>query len=209
MEILKFGDPGASAVLIQPVDSHDLEEMDSEIELISSESPIKFRLVAVRVSDWNRDLSPWEAPPVFGKNEFGGKAENTLGDILSLCTEKEKNYIIGGYSLAALFSLWSAYQTDVFSGVAAASPSVWYPGFTVFMRNHHIKTRVVCLSLGDKEDKSGNPVLASVGNKIREAHGLLQNAGVDCVLEWNEGNHFRDSGKRTARAFLSVMRRLK
>ena len=40
-----------------------------------------FRLVACQVEDWNRDLSPWEAPPVFGKEGFGGKTEKTLQDI--------------------------------------------------------------------------------------------------------------------------------
>ena len=26
------------------------------------------------------------------------------------------------------FALWSAYRSDAFDGIAAASPSVWYPG---------------------------------------------------------------------------------
>ena len=30
------------------------------------------------MEDWNRELSPWEAPPVFGKVPFGGGAEDTL-----------------------------------------------------------------------------------------------------------------------------------
>ena len=30
------------------------------------------------MEDWNRELSPWEAPPVFGKVPFGGGPEDTL-----------------------------------------------------------------------------------------------------------------------------------
>lgn len=40
---------------------------------------------------------------------------------MKYCTDKDRTYIIGGYSLAGLFALWAAYQTDVFCAVAAAS----------------------------------------------------------------------------------------
>ena len=73
----------------------------------------------------------------------------------------------GGYSLAGLFSLWAAYQTDVFSGIAAASPSVWFPGFIEYMKEHEIKSETVYLSLGDREEKTRNSVMSQVGNCIR------------------------------------------
>ena len=59
----------------------------------------------------------------------------------------------------------------------------------------------VYLSLGDKEEKARNPVMASVGVKIKEAHDLLSQEGIQTTLEWNPGNHFRDSDIRTAKAF--------
>ena len=129
----EFGNEQSNLILIQMVDSHSIKMMDSEVELIRNLSGRDdFRLVACQVDDWNRDLSPWEAPPVFGKEGFGGKAEKTLQDlkesVLSRCGQADRKYI-GGYSLAGLFALWAAYREDSFEGVAAASPSVWFPGF--------------------------------------------------------------------------------
>ena len=49
--------------------------------------------------------------------------------------------------------------------------------------------------------------MATVGDRIREAYALLQERKVDCVLEWNEGNHFKDPEIRTAKAFAWVMDR--
>lgn len=207
MTAFEFGYRDSDTVLIQPVDDHDLEGIENEAELIAKYSGEDFRLIAVKVGDWNRDLSPWEAPPVFGKEPFGGKAEDTLAEILALCADKSKAYLIGGYSLAGLFALWAAYRTDAFAGVAAASPSMWFPGFTDYMRSNEIKCRGVYLSLGDNEEKARNPVTATVGDRIREAYGLLKERGVDCVLEWNEGNHFRDADIRTAKAFAWAMDR--
>ena len=156
-------------------------------------------------SDWNNDLSPWEAPAVFGKESFGSGASEMLGRLLGLCDDRSKTYYIGGYSLAGLFALWAAYQTDVFKGVAAASPSVWFPGFAEYMEKNEIRTGTVYLSLGDREEKARNPVMAPVGDRIREAHALLKDRGLNCILEWNEGNHFKDPDLRTAKAFAWVL----
>ena len=49
-------------------------------------------------ADWNRDLSPWTAPAVFGDEDFGDGAEALLEEILPLCAEQDKDYIIGGYA---------------------------------------------------------------------------------------------------------------
>lgn len=34
-----------------------------------------FRLIAVKIDRWNHDLSPWAAPAVFGKENFGDGAD--------------------------------------------------------------------------------------------------------------------------------------
>ena len=110
---------------------------------------------------------------------------------------------MGGYSLSALFALWCAYESDFFDGIAAASPSVWYPGWMEFVRNHHPKAHSVYLSLGDKEYKSRNRTLATVETCIREYSEILSaTEGVKTTLEWNPGNHFVEADLRTARAFL-------
>ena len=203
--LTEYGNVNAPIVLIQMIDDHDLEGMESEVAAIRDQTGADFRLIASRVRDWNRELSPWTAPAVFGKENFGNGAPDTLTAVLKYCTDREKTYIIGGYSLAGLFALWAAYQTDVFSGVAAASPSIWFPGFVDYMRENEMHTDHVYLSLGDKEEKVRNPVMAAVGERIREAYDLLEERKIDVRLEWNQGNHFKDADLRTAKAFASVM----
>ena len=206
MQIYNYGNPAASTVLIQPVDDHDLEELEAEIKEIRKQVQTDFQLITVKVEDWNHDLSPWKAPAVFGKEDFGDGAGEMLRFILAQCADRSKTYYIGGYSLAGLFSLWAAYQTDVFAGVAAASPSIWFPSFLQYMRENSIRTNAVYLSLGNREEKIRNPVMATVGDCIREGYALLQNRGIQTTLEWNPGNHFKDAGIRTANAFAWVMR---
>ena len=205
MKTYEFGNANSDIVLIQPVDDHDLGGIENEFMTIIKSFDMNISMIAVRIDDWNNDLSPWEAPAVFGKESFGGGASETLDELLELCADKSRTYYIGGYSLAGLFALWAAYQTDVFKGVAAASPSVWFPGFTEYMKKNEIKTNTVYLSLGDREEKARNTIMATVGDRIREAQVLLEKRGVNCILEWNEGNHFKDADLRTARAFAWVL----
>ncbi|MBR4659788.1 MAG: esterase [Clostridia bacterium] len=205
MKTYELGDPESRTVLIQPVDDHDLEGIENEFAAIESGCDKRLRLIAVRIGDWNNDLSPWEAPAVFGRDGFGGGARKTLDGLLELCGDKSRAYYIGGYSLAGLFALWAAYQTDAFRGAAAASPSVWFPGFDEYMKKNRPRTDAVYLSLGDREEKTRSPVMAAVGDRIRRAHAMLKEQGVNCVLEWNEGNHFKDPDLRTARAFAWVL----
>ncbi len=201
----EYGNPAADMVLIQPVDDHDLAEIELEQAAVREKTGTAFRLIAVKVDDWNRDLSPWEAPPVFGDEGFGGGAEAFLEEVLKLCADPGKTYVIGGYSLAGLFALWAACRTDVFKGAAAASPSVWFPGFTDWMKENPMQAERVYLSLGDREERTRNPVMASVGDHIRETYGLLKAQEIPSTLEWNPGNHFRDAGLRTAKAFAWVI----
>ncbi|MBO5622493.1 MAG: esterase, partial [Butyrivibrio sp.] len=167
MKTYEFGNVDSDIILIQPVDDHDLEGIENEFAKIANSCDLNVHLMAVRINNWNDDLSPWEAPAVFGKEKFGGGASTTLCDLMKLCNDKEKKYYIGGYSLAGLFALWAAYQTDIFEGVAAASPSMWFPGFDDYMKKNEIKTDTVYLSLGNREEKARNPVMATVGDRIR------------------------------------------
>ena len=207
--ILLYGDRNADTVLIQMINEQEAETLQEEIGCINDRSGVPgFLFCACKVKDWNRDLSPWEAPPAFGKEGFVGGAEETLAYledkvIPDLSGGKAgKKIIIGGYSLSGLFALWAACRTDLFSGVAAASPSVWFPGFADYVRRHPIKTTAVYLSLGDKEENAKNRMLASVGDAIRDiAAHYAEIPEVVSILEWNEGNHFKDVALRTGRAF--------
>ena len=199
-----YGNPESSNILIQMVDDHDLAVIHNEIKIIK-EATDDFYLIAIKVRDWNADLSPWKAPAVFGNEDFGDGAGETLKEVLKLCQDSSKNYYIGGYSLAGLFALWASCQSDRFAGVAAASPSIWFPGFVEYMKENRPKCSTVYLSLGDKEEKVRNPVLSGVGGCIRETYTLLKEQGVNCTLEWNKGNHFREPDMRTAKAFMWVL----
>ena len=198
MRIHEFGNPDAPVVVIEPI--HTVEGMAHEAELLRELAGDRFLLRAAEV-DWFRDLSPWKAPDASGKETFGDGAPETLREILKLTGDPEREYMLGGYSLGGLFALWAAYRTDRFSGIAAVSPSVWFPGFAEFAASRRPMTRRIYLSLGDREEKTRNPVMAPVGDRIRELHGLLQAQGIPCCLEWNEGNHFRDPDLRTAKGF--------
>ena len=204
-----YADDAPQILFIQPVDTHDTELLDAEIEAMRN-CALPFALAAFAVKDWNRELSPWAAPPVFGKVPFGGTAEETLSFVLACLLPElrvqlgaDMKVCVGGYSLAGLFALWAATETNAFSGVAAASPSVWFPGWMDYVKANPIQAKSVYLSLGDKEEQAKNPVMATVGDCIREQYALLQ-ADHSVTLEWNPGNHFQDSEKRTARAFCRI-----
>ena len=201
MKTYIYGKPDAQIVLIQPVDDHDLDGIENEVAYITQNCDTDFCLIAAKIDDWNVQLSPWEAPAVFGNEAFGSGAADTLKSILEICDDESKKYYLGGYSLAGLFALWAVCQTDVFCGAAAASPSVWFPDFTNYIKENDIKTDAVYLSLGDREEKTKNPIMATVGDRIRETYGLLQKKGVNCTLEWNSGNHFKEPDTRMAKAF--------
>ena len=219
---LKFGDRPcriygadcAEYLLLQMTDEHELQNMDSEVEAIAQGSAHSFLFAAVPVKNWNDELSPWEAPAVWGKESFGGNAAGTLRFLTeqAIPTLKQQFHlpenvkiILGGYSLAGLFALWASTQTALFSGVAAASPSVWFPGWMEFEQQRPIQTQRVYLSLGDKEERTKNIVMAAVGDNIRTLHSQLIARGADCTLEWNSGGHFKDADLRTAKAFRWVM----
>jgi len=208
-----YGTAGAEYLLLQMANEHDLAGMQWEADAIRRQTAQLFLLVAVPVENWNDDLSPWSAPPAWGKQGFGGRAGNTLAwlgqAVLSIrqqySVKEDGKVILGGYSLAGLFALWAATQTDTLYGVAAASPSVWFPGWSEYEAAHPIQAQRVYLSLGDREEHTKNQMMAAVGDNIRVLHSTLTQRGKDCTLEWNAGGHFKDADLRTARAFARTM----
>lgn len=201
----EYGNPEADTVLIQPTGEHEMASLENEVREIEKRTSKEFRFIATKVENWNDDLSPWKAPAVFKTEDFCGGASKTLENIIALCADKNRKYYIGGYSLAGLFALWAACQTDIFSGVVAASPSVWFPGFIDYMKTYKMKSQNVYLSLGDREEKTRNPVMAQIGNCIKEEYRCLLENGINCILEWNKGNHFKEADIRTAKAFAWIL----
>ena len=209
-----YGADCAEYLLLQMTDEHELQRMDNEVAAIAQGAAHPFLFATVPVKNWNDELSPWEAPAVWGKESFGCNAADTLRFLMEqvIPTLKQRfalpenvKIILGGYSLAGLFALWASTQTDLFYGVAAASPSVWFPGWMEFEQQHSIQAQHIYLSLGDKEEHTKNAVMAAVGDNIRTLHSRLIERGADCTLEWNSGGHFKDADLRTAKAFRWVM----
>ena len=80
----QYGNCLAPAVLIQMVGEHDLPGIEKEIREIRKRTEQDFELVAVKVNNWNHDLSPWKAPAVFGKEDFGDGAAKTLEEVQNI-----------------------------------------------------------------------------------------------------------------------------
>jgi predicted alpha/beta superfamily hydrolase len=201
MHRYKYGNKNASHLLVQPIDEHSLPMMEREIDAIKDAAGDDFQLIAFEVDDWNNDLSPWRAPAVFGDKDFGGCAEETLAAILSEIQGDPRRCYLGGYSLSGLFSLWAGCRTDAFAGIAAASPSLWYPRFLTYLETNPMQAGKVYLSLGDREEKTKNQKMATIGNCVRTANRIFQKEGILTTLAWNPGNHFKDAELRTAKAF--------
>ena len=208
-----YGEPHAEYLLLQMTGEHEVQSMDDEVAAIA-QSAHQFLFAAIPVENWNDALSPWKSPAVWGKQGFGGNAADTLRFLTEqIIPSLKQQYplpenvkiILGGYSLAGLFALWASTQANLFCGIAAASPSVWFPGWMEFEQQRLIQTQHIYLSLGDKEEHTKNAVMAAVGDNIRTLHSRLTERSIDCTLEWNSGGHFKDADLRTARAFQWVM----
>ena len=201
-ESFLYGNETAENLIIQPVDERELESIPKEAEEIKKlAGAVDFALLAVKVNNWSVDLSPWYAPAVFGNENFGGGAEKTLKYINDLAEGeyKGRRIILGGYSLAGLFALWTGTKNGNYNGIVAASPSVWFPGFTDYMKEYEMKACAVYLSLGDKESKTRNALLSTTDECIKKTHEILLRQGVNSILEWNDGNHFKNPENRMAK----------
>ncbi len=172
-------------------------------------------LIAVTDADWNRDLSPWKAERVFRGDDFGGMAPEHLEQLLKILPETEKllgypvtHRTIAGYSLAGLFALWSVHITEVFDSAATVSGSLWFDGFTDFVKKNRIHAEAVYLSLGDLEYRTRNSRMARVEDSTRECHRILTEKGIPCIFEMNSGGHFEDPHGRLAKGIRWIYERI-
>ena len=175
-----------------------------------------YSLLAVTVSDWNAALSPWKAPAVFkGEPDFGGGADEYIAELVSAivpsaCSEyglQPRAIYIAGYSMAGLFALYSLYKTDMFAGCAACSGSLWFPGFSEYVREHKVAAAPsrIYLSLGDRESKTKNPVMAAVEDNMRDISEFYSSKGYEVLFELNQGGHFNNPALRTAKGIAWVI----
>ncbi len=201
---------------IVQVDQGHGDRLESEVPYLLDHSTREFVFCSVEVSEPNEQLSPWSAPAVF-REPFGSGADSFLatltGRILPVIRERYSlsegtRYIVGGYSLAGLFALWAAYETDYFHGVAAVSPSVWFPGWEEYICSRRLQAKRAYLSLGNKERKTRIGAMQKVeANIVLQHERFRQQLGDSaCCLEWNEGNHFQEPDIRMAKGLSWILR---
>lgn len=198
-------------LLVQTMGKQEEDGIEDEVELIREQvGDTGFVMAAFLVDDWERELTPWHDDVVSKRDEVGEHANDTL----LYLTERLVPFlydqygllpvILGGYSLGGLFSRWATSQSDMFEAVACVSPSLWIAGWRQNSMEYQVKTRNVYLSLGDREECCKNKSISQVGDNVRWEHDCLTRLlGTDhTILEWNQGNHFTDVVKRTARGFV-------
>ena len=217
-EIAVFGDPAAKTVIWMHCFS---DEGERAYALLPADIRQGAALVTVRLSEteWNASLSPWAAPALFKGEPFAGGAEawlqtltgSVMPEVIAQNGLSPERHLIAGYSLAGLFALWALYHTDRFSAAASISGSLWYPDFAEFIRTHQPvrQPEHVYLSLGDRESRARNPVLASVEKNTAAISSCFKESDVHFVYELNPGGHTNHAEERTARALDWLIRQYK
>ncbi|WP_350454266.1 alpha/beta hydrolase [Slackia heliotrinireducens] len=171
-----------------------------------------FTTVQLLVPDWDETLTPWPAPKVFAQAErdFGGGARATLGKLLDAMPEIERELgiqprtrLIGGYSLAGLFSLWTFTQADEFAGCACLSGSLWYDGWLTYLEESEFPAdgRFAYLSIGKQERFTSNEAMRSGEDCMANSADLLSLRGVRTTFEVLPGSHFKKVNARLNTAF--------
>lgn len=166
-------------------------------------------LAAIGGLDWNRDMVPWDNPPV---TEKGAPFTAGAKEYLRLLTEEIVPEVEGrlrgavpwrglaGYSLAGLFAFYALYRTDLFSRIASVSGSLWFPGFLEYVAAEKMQRKPdrLYLSLGDRECRTGNPYLRTVQERTEQIMALCSEQGIDTTFQLNPGDHFKNAARRTA-----------
>lgn len=160
-----------------------------------------FSLLCISGFNWDQDLSPWpHAPCIMEDDDFTGNAPQFLAWIeqkvipwaLSQLTADPSYLAAAGYSMGGLFAVYAALKSSLFSRIACVSGSVWYPDFetwalkTPFLR----KPEAIYFSLGNTEERTGNPWLQHTGTIMQTLAAAWRKEGIDTFFEWTSGNHF-------------------
>lgn len=178
-----------------------------------------FALVSIGGLVWERDMTPWSTEPATRREApYAGGAGAHLDALLASALPAAEAELAGagvtvawrgiaGYSLAGLFALWSVWQTDAFSRVASASGSLWYEGWTDYVRRNVPATwpERAYLSLGSREHKTPNRLMRNVRRATEETAALLCEHDVTCTFELNPGNHFQETDLRMARGIRWIL----
>ena len=190
-----------SVPLVYSVDYHENGQL--LIDAAGQVGISGFNLVTISGLHWNQELSPWAVETVVSKNDrFTGGAPELLPIFTDEIVPQVENLLdtppawrcLAGYSLAGLFAVWTAFQTDHFTRILSASGSMWYPGWLEYAREHELAVSLqgAYLSVGEQESTSRNAVLQTVGERTRAMADLMASRGIPSKFELNPGNHFKN-----------------
>lgn len=218
---------GNKKIIIYPSKASDMpviylnavseEEGDKVYHVLSQNDCPDFSLVAISGLEWNHDMAPWDAAPVFDKGgePFTQGADAYLKQLTTEIIPSAECCIHGkaawrglaGYSLAGLFAVYAMYHTSLFERIASISGSLWFPDFAAYAVSHEPvkKPKRLYFSLGDTEGKTKNPYLKTVQKRTEELEAFYRKQGIDTILCRNTGGHFRDTDKRTAAGILWIL----
>jgi predicted alpha/beta superfamily hydrolase len=220
-----FGEENAPAPIVY---LHTFEHEGSIVwEQCQKIGTKKFILVEIDGVDWNADMSPWPIEKMFaGDIPCSGKAAQWLQVIVSQIVPEvesslaavqnnatavqqsasDQNFakpkrFIAGYSLAGLFALWAAYNTDIFDGIISGSGSFWFPGFIEYVRKTEMQHTPcsIYLSLGDRESHVKNETLNKVEENTLWLFNHYREKGYNALFEFNTGNHYMQTQRRIAK----------
>ncbi len=174
-----------------------------------------FGLVLIQDINWFYDLTPWPAPTVYESGpDFGGHASDHLVLISSkIIPAIEAEFGVPeyrgimGYSLGGLFSVYSFYQTDLFSLCGCLSGSMWYDNFYDWMaeREPKAKSGSVYFSVGKQEQFTEYERMKITGQVMQKAVKLLNSDYYDCFFEYTDGDHFENIPDKVEKALLWLM----
>ncbi len=202
-----------SPLVILNTYSKEGERVYSESNILASKP---FTLAAISKLNWDYDMTPWAIPPL-SKNDTPclGKADEYLEvltskiipAILGKLTAKPKYIALAGYSLGGLFALYASYKSGLFSKIASASGSLWFPRFVDFAEATDFvkKPDAIYLSLGDTEAKTRNKMLATVQENTEKLAAFYKSRNIPLLFELNKGNHFTDGEKRMAKGIKWIL----
>ena len=170
-------------------------------------------IVVIPDVNWNDDLTPWPAEGVFKKAKpFGGQAALFLDKLTNeIIPEAEKELstvdaerTIMGVSLSGLFAVWACFNTNAFTNIISISGSLWYDGFTGWMKEQTPSPQLkkVCVLLGEKEKNAKDKRMATVEERTFAAAEILKSKSQAAIIfELVEGTHFSPIMPRLERAF--------
>lgn len=208
---MRFAEKNTNKVCYMILPEGIREDLSDELKHLSERYAVS--IVVISEVNWNNDLTPWPAEGVFKKAKpFGGKASSFLerltNEIIPKTEEewgiKDAERTLLGVSLSGLFAVWSVFNTDAFTNIISLSGSLWYDGFTDWMKGKAPSPQLkkICMLLGEKEKNSKEKRMASVEEQTMTAADLLKHESQALVtFELIEGTHFSPITPRLEHAF--------